>query len=411
MLISTADYVSAYGNDKDMRILEGTCTVCHNFSRIMRRRGMTAEEWSSFLQNMGNKFVTPKFSQEQLNELSPILEKFFGPDSLDPTKEQVQHPSMSDEALHATFRMYKPPTTNLAHSANVAPNGQIWFTEFDNFSNKIASFDSVTQEFREFEMPAPKSGAHNPWVARNGMVWVTENGVHKLAVLDPETGKITEYTPPPGAGTHTLKEDSQGNIWTSGGKITKFDPNTKKFTVYDATSATYDLGLDSGDNAWGATRIESSDRAGLFRVDSKTGNVKLFPVSDLKSTRGVAVKGIDVDSQDNVWFGDVLNHRLGKFNQKTEKITYYRPPTSNFGPYGVLVDKKTGYIWVADYEGSGIDRFDPVTEKFVEYPFPSRITMIRFFGEDSGGRIWFTDFATGRIGLLETGATKMAAQE
>jgi len=84
-----------------------------------------------------------------------------------------------------------------------------------------------------------------------------------------------------------------------------------------------------------------------------------------------SVRGIEADSHDNIWFGDVTNHRLGKFNQKTEEFTYYRPPTSNFGAYGIVIDKKTGYLWVADYEGANVDRFDPATGKFIEYPFPS----------------------------------------
>jgi virginiamycin B lyase len=399
--ISTAEYVSAFGGDKDMRKLEGTCTNCHNFSWIMRRKGMTADEWNSFIPRMGDKFVTPNLSTAQLNEITPVLEKYFGPDSPVPTRDQVRHVDVSDEALHATFRMYTPPTTNIAHSLYVAPNGLVWFTEHDNYANKIASFDYATEKFQEYEMPTPRSGPHNPWVARDGMVWVTEAAAHKLAALDPETGKITEYTPPAGAGTHTLREDSQGNIWTSG-KVTKFDPKTQKFTVYESPY-TYDVAVDAHDNAWGGGGMGANP--GLFRIDGKTGEIKVYPVADMKF-----VRGIEADTHENIWFGDVTNHRLGKFDTKTEKITYYRAPTPDLGIYGLVIDKKTGFIWVADYEGSNVDRFDPATGKFVEYPFPSRTQMIRFFGEDPMGRIWFTDFTNGRIGVLETDDMKISAQ-
>jgi streptogramin lyase len=81
---------------------------------------------------------------------------------------------MSDEALRATFRMYKPPTVTIDYGLNVGSKRQIWFTEFDNSRNKIAMFDNYTQEFQEYDMPSPKSGPRNPWVARNGSVWVTE---------------------------------------------------------------------------------------------------------------------------------------------------------------------------------------------------------------------------------------------
>jgi virginiamycin B lyase len=403
-LISTAEYVSAFGNDKDIRNIEATCTGCHNFSWIMRRQGQTAAEWEDFIPQMSarNLFVTPKLHPAQLKDISVSLEKYFGPDSPVPTKDQVHHVEISDEALNLTYRMYAPPTHNIDHSLNVGSKGQIWFTEFDNFSNKIASFEPLTQEFQEYAMPTPKSGPHNPWVARNGMVWVTENAAHKLAVLDPKTGKITEYTPPQGAGTHTLREDSQGNIWTSQ-KITKFDIQTKKFTVYD-TPSVYDVAVDAHDNAWGGSGAKGS----LVRVDSRTGDVKLIPVQGGASF----IRGVEVDAQNNVWFADVLGHRLGKFDQKTEQMTFYQPPTPNYSIYGIVIDKKTGNIWTADYLGSNITRLDPVTGKFTEFPFPSRIQMIRFFGQDPQGRIWFTDFASGRIGVLDTGETKtsMSAQ-
>ena len=82
-----------------------------------------------------------------------------------------------------------------------------------------------------------------------------------------------------------------------------------------------------------------------------------------------------MDAQQNVWFGDVTNHRLGKFDQKSEKITYYKPPTSNFGAYGIVIDKKTGNLWIADFLGANLDRFNPTTGKFTEYPFPDRKQM------------------------------------
>ena len=398
--ISTAEYISAFGNDKDVRNIEANCESCHNFSWIMRRRGMTAEEWRQFIPNMGTIFFIPDLSEDKLTDISLSLEKVFGPDSPVPTQEQVQHVAISDEALHATFRYYTAPTRNFTHSLSIAADGKVWFTEFDYASNKVGSFDPAKQQFQEYESPTPKSVPHNPWVARNGQVWFSELKGRKLSVIDPETGKLTEYPVPEKAGIHTVREDSQGNIWTSG-NVTRFDPHTQKFTVF-GTPSTYDVALDAHDNAWGASW---DDKPGLFRVDSKTGDIKIYPVADMKS-----VRGIEVDAQQNVWFGDVTNHRLGKLDQKSEKITYYKPPTSNFGAYGIVIDKKTGDLWIADFLGANLDRFNPTTGKFTEYPFPDRKQMDRFFAMDPQGRVWFTDFTNGRIGVLETDDMKISAQ-
>ena len=105
-----------------------------------------------------------------------------------------------------------------------------------------------------------------------------------------------------------------------------------------------------------------------------------------------------------------MGHRLGKFDQKTEQMTFYQPPTTDYSIYGIVMDPRTAKIWTADYLGANVTRFDPATGKFTEFPFPSRIQMIRFFGENAKGQIWFTDFTNGRIGVLDTGESKMSAQ-
>ena len=60
--------------------------------------------------------------------------------------------------------------------------------------------------------------------------------------------------------------------------------------------------------------------------------------------------------------------------------------------------RRPGYVWFGDLNGNNITRFDPRTETFVEYPFPSRKNPRLGIGIDPQGRIWFTEFMNGRIG-------------
>lgn len=115
------------------------------------------------------------------------------------------------------------------------------------------------------------------------------------------------------------------------------------------------------------------------------------------------VRGVTVDAKDNVWFCDFFAHKLGKLDPKTGKIALYTPPTENAGPYGVTVERRTGYIWYADMNGNFITRFDPRTEQFTEYPIPTRNTYSRFLGVDQKGRVFFTAFWGGKIGVLDPG--------
>ncbi len=121
------------------------------------------------------------------------------------------------------------------------------------------------------------------------------------------------------------------------------------------------MAVDHEDNAWGG----SGAKGAVVRVDSKTGEIKLYPVPGT-----TFIRGVEVDADDNVWFGDCTGHRLGKINQKTGEMTYFQPPTPDYSIYGIVIDKKTGKIWTADYLGSNVTRFDPATGKWTEFSVP-----------------------------------------
>jgi streptogramin lyase len=104
-----------------------------------------------------------------------------------------------------------------------------------------------------------------------------------------------------------------------------------------------------------------------------------------------------------------MNNKLGKLDVKTKKFTLYQPPTLKAKPYGIIQDKKTGYIWFADYGGNNITRFDPKTAQFVEYPIPTKGADPRFVGLDSKGRLWFAEWWNSKIGVIDPEGNKQLA--
>jgi streptogramin lyase len=76
----------------------------------------------------------------------------------------------------------------------------------------------------------------------DGTVWFTEARLGKIGHLIPLTKEITEYqnSLPDGrpAGSHTIRVDQSGHVWTSGGPvISRFDVATKEFTHFDAAGS------------------------------------------------------------------------------------------------------------------------------------------------------------------------------
>jgi virginiamycin B lyase len=440
--LSGADIDSLLPDNPQTRMIRSTCISCHNFDTILKRRGNTSDEWQQFLPNMTGyrQMFQPNFSPEQLTALGAALEKYFGPDapyfapdSEPPKAGQIPHPAVSDAVLKATYREYRVPTSEAwVHSVAVDSQRDIaWFAEYDYLSNKIGRFDIAAQKFTEYPVPSPKSVPHTPAVDKNGVLWMTLDGKGvpaKLASVDPATGVLKEYKwPEKQAGTHTVAVAPDGNLWMSSmsspDEFLGFDIETGKFKAYkhalpakypeESTGAwqqyagkpvgiTYAVAVDSKGFVWFTETMLGT----IARLDPKTGETTEF-----KPPQTPDMDGIIVDQQDNVWFSDFTGNKLGKLDQKTKKFTMYQPPTQKARPYGIVQDKRTGYLWYADFSGNNITRFDPKTEQFVEYPIPTRGAYPRFVGLDSKGRIWFGEWWNNKLGVLDPeGSQKLASK-
>jgi len=136
----------------------------------------------------------------------------------------------------------------------------------------------------------------------------------------------------------------------------------------------------------------------IMRLDPATGQTKVYRSPGVLSARGMIV-----DHEDNVWFGNYYGHTLVKLDPKTGTVKQYQPPTPNATPYGAVIDDTSGYIYFADVNGNHVTRFDPKTEKFVEYPLPTLESYCRFLGVDSKGKVWYAaggPFA-GKVGVID----------
>jgi streptogramin lyase len=128
----------------------------------------------------------------------------------------------------------------------------------------------------------------------------------------------------------------------------------------------HDAWLDLTGNVWFTCNLPNK-RTTIGRIDSTTGQVKLFKVN---APNGLAAQthGMTRDPNGVLWF-NINNGRggVGRVDPKTEKIDVFLPPTG-MSPTGgattVDYDGK-GMIWASSPDGAL--RFDPATERFTEY--------------------------------------------
>jgi len=117
------------------------------------------------------------------------------------------------------------------------------------------------------------------------------------------------------------------------------------------------------------------------------------------------------DAQGNVWYSDFNSQFLGKLNPKTGEVVEYRVPQNRLGQIaqgGLQIDvDKEGRIYYGNMSQMQIVRFDPKTEKMETFKPPisesefgdGHLTMIDPAFQHVDGKLWTNvAFATGEAG-------------
>jgi virginiamycin B lyase len=216
---------------------------------------------------------------------------------------------------------------------------------------------------KEYDVPTPHSGPHDPALAPDGSLWYTGQTANKLGRLDPKTGVIKEYPlKTEGSGPHGLVADSQGNIWF-----------TAAFKGY------------------------------VGRLDPKTGAVTEYAMPDPRARDPHTPV---FDQRGLLWFTVQNGNFVGRLDPSTGAIKLKEVPTPRAVPYGIVVGSQ-GVPFFVEFGTNKLASIDPATMAITEYPLPAgaRPRRLAITPDDM---IYYSDFARGYLGQFDpkTGAVK-----
>jgi streptogramin lyase len=256
------------------------------------------------------------------------------------------------------------------------------------------------------------SFTHGLAIGHDGHLWFTaagvgsvDGGVGSVGEIDPTTHKFQIYAPPMGMSGVTLSvdEDAKGNIWgsTAAGAL-RFDPKTKQFTEFksvtpiseEGTGESYGVTGDSEGNGWWAQMF--IDRVDKGDVQSgKSQELKMPPrhalaedaltdqdrklmalsgvfMSDFSGWYSQGPRRMGADkSGDSIWVCNYWGNNLARVDIHTLKATLY-PYSKNYGAiYDAVVDSHHN-VWVNLFNGDAVAKFGPSTQRWTEYPLPTR---------------------------------------
>jgi virginiamycin B lyase len=289
--------------------------------------------------------------------------------------------------------------------------GNVWYTD-RGIPNRIGKVDPRTAEFKDYVLPVPTADPHGLTVDKdNNVFWAETNGFH-LGRLDAKTGQMQRYDmnvdgKSKGSLGHTPVLDSKQNVWFTvivGNRVGRWDRGANKVVaLYEPptlNSYPYGTFIDKNDKIWFAEYAGCK----IGRYDPVAEKFTEWPAV----TQPCQIRRLGMDSKGIVWFGIYSHGKLGRLDPATGKVSEYKIPLSFSQPYDAWPDAEDN-VWMGDDgQGGTLIKFDQKTEKFTYYPAPQIGDMPKLAVSREGG-IWYTprSAVNAAVGVLYPDKTKI----
>ncbi|HEX3371522.1 MAG TPA: carboxypeptidase regulatory-like domain-containing protein [Candidatus Acidoferrales bacterium] len=442
-------------------VFYNTCTGCHEPSYILQNR-FDEKGWEAILNlmsrvyNGGGEYAGPDMAPFPVmayykKQLATYLSEARGPG---PSTMQIKlRPRPRGEAARAIVTEYSLPIADPdanpsddgfptndgtfwsegtpsalngsrgLHDSQTDKSGNIWFTTSEpSYTRTISMLDAKTGKVTDIKVPGMNGMAaptHGLAMDPNGVMWATmigdpRGGGGNLLRVDPATMKYEVIAPPKSvSGTTTsIDVDAKGKVWaTTAVGAFRYDPVTREFREFKSPTpiengpgGSYGIAADRMGNGWwtqiNLDRVNRADiesgktqefheaphaaRAdGALTADDK----KLYELAGVELTdfgswwsEGPRRLGADRNG-DVVWVCDYWGGNLEKYDTRTLKSKTYKYPTPESAPYDASIDREHN-VWVNLTNGDSVARFNPATEQWTEFPLPGRGINLRHISLD-----------------------------
>ena len=179
--------------------------------------------------------------------------------------------------------------------------------------NKILKYIPDDDVFKILELPERDSLPFALSIDSDGNIWYTATGIGKFGYIDPNEGKITQYSKEiPLDGPEFLLFDKNENVWIAehtGTAITKFNPvleTFEKISVPDEEALPFGMTFDRYGNIWFAQHV--IDSIGVYDPDNN--DLKEIPIP----TEGSFIQFMTSDKNGKIWFVEQEGNKIGTVN-------------------------------------------------------------------------------------------------
>lgn len=368
------------------QLVARACTTCHGINQITNSTGYTKERWHGLFATM------IKLPDAQADMVAQYLATHYPP-------KPGREPKLVSGPVQVSFREWQVPTLGQRSRDPVqSPDGMIWWA--GQYGNIVGRLNPRTGEMREWTLP---QGArpHSIAADRAGNIWYMGNSNGTVGKLDPKTGEATVYILPDPAARdpHTPEFDRNGILWftvQNSNMVGRLNPATgeiKLVSIPTPDADPYGLAIDSKGVPW----VALTGTYKIARIDPVTMAVREYPVPDQKSR----IRRTAVTSDDMVWYVNYSLGRLGRLNPATGEVKEWQAPSGeDTQPYAIVAVNDIIWFNESRRRPDALVRFDPKTERFQSWAFPSGVGTLRNLRATADGNLLVHQTSVNRIGLV-----------
>ena len=350
---------------------------------------------------------------------------------------------VSEPSFNAYVAEYGIPTPcSQPVAIEVDPVGTVWFAQGN--TGNIASFHSATEVVTEYENPLWVDGTPSMiWDMdySDGYLWYADTAYNSVWRFNTVTKEYRQFELPASGnplpqilqvhGTDIILNDLLGNnlvVLDASDIESGLVYNSIPSNVTDAVTAGFDVAEDG--TIWYTTWV--ADGAGIL-VNIHPDLIKaISPIPPRIEPLPVGLRtpnGLVVDDTGTLWLADTSSSYFFSFDPASGQFTHYMtsPPDSlSYGnitgmvqmpvsrPYW-MATTDDGRIVFNEQTANRIAVFDDDSQRLVEYSIPSRNPFWSDCGgipscgiaqalafDVSGTDIWFTEWVENHIGVVDT---------
>lgn len=281
-----------------------------------------------------------------------------------------------------------------------------------------SNHSSTIGSFAEYALPQAKSGIMRPTADHQGRIWFGEMGNNALAVFDPHTQTFQQMSPPDSAhGIMGISVAADNTVWFAeqyANYIGHYFPASKRFQTYSLPtlaipdpsnkgsmlslpSGPNDVTLDAQSNVW----FTEMNADSIAMLDTKTGNIRQYPLTAQKTIQKYSPYGITRDPQGTIWFSEANTNQLGHLDPNTGVIQTFTLPGAN-NPLMEVASDAQGTIWATTFDTATLLKFDPASAMFTAYNSGQGNSGLYGLAVTPQNGVWVTMTAANKLAQFDT---------